>query len=164
MYREKKIQSPIQVTPVEYLFNVAFDRFKCILMLLIWAKFFSVKQSEGREMREFTMWLMRDSDRERVNQGGDRQNCLSFLKWNRLSSLSSPPLTWPQEYSRAVEEGKSECSEVRHTFSSPSFTALCWLTYTNLESSTGRHWFYTVDVTVTFSVFYSTLQSWAKIQ
>lgn len=96
----------------------------------------------------------RGSDGERVNEGGDRPSCLSFLKWDRLSSLFSPLLTWPQIWKKKTSKwvrrnsgerwkGESERERaVRHTFSSPFLAPLWWLTNTNLETSTRRHRYY----------------------
>lgn len=98
-------------------------------------------------------YKVKDRDRERANEGGDsgdRQSCLSFLRWDRLSSLFSPLLTWPQiwkkkrkEKGSGWEKGNSEerwkGENDRCTFSSPFLAALWWLTDTDLETSTKWH-------------------------
>lgn len=77
-----------------YLLWFAFDRFKPTLMPPIRQTVFQREQSEAE--RDQSSYSVRGRDGERVNKGGDRQSCLSFLRWNRLSPLSSPLLTWPQ--------------------------------------------------------------------
>lgn len=87
MHREKMITHPTRTCrTAEYLLHFVFDRFKHTLMPLI--------RTEG-EKRGRERWERLQGERQRWREG-DRQSCLSFLRWNRLSSLSSPLLTWPQ--------------------------------------------------------------------
>lgn len=113
-------------------------------------------------------------ERERWERGWTKvatdKRCLSFLRWNRLSLLSSPLLTWPQFLKKKTRASggnswerwrgeKREHAQARDTLSSPFLTSLWWLLNTDLETSTRRHWFYTEDVTVTFSdLAYATTQ------
>ncbi len=81
------------------------------------------------------------------------KSCLSFLRWNRLSSavLTSPHMTTVLKKENGSERrrqsrerermGRGESE--RRAFSSPFLASLWWLTNTNLETSTRRHWFCT---------------------
>lgn len=125
-----------------YLLWFAFDRFKPTLMPPIRQTVFQREQSEAE--RDQSSYSVRGRDGERVNKGGDRQSCLSFLRWNRLSPLSSPLLTWPQFLKKKRRaSGENGGERERHAFSSPFLTSLWWITNTNLETLKRRHRFYT---------------------
>lgn len=75
-------------------------------------------KSKENEVRENILLLARDRNGERVNECDNRQSCLLFPKWNRLSSLSSPLLTWQQFFKkkkRASEENSREAERGRES-------------------------------------------------
>lgn len=74
-------------------------------------KIVRVNKSKESEIRENILLLARDRNGERVNECDNRQSCLLFPKWSRLSSLSSPLLTWQQflkKEKRASEKNSRE--------------------------------------------------------
>lgn len=76
---------------------------------LIWSPDFH--RESGEAERDGRVYRVRYRDGEAVNEGGDRQRCRSFLRWNRLSLLSSPLLTWPWFLKKTMRAGEENTEE-----------------------------------------------------